>query len=205
MLLLQLSAAQGPDECMLATAKALQCLTREAAQQNVMLDVVETEAGSRPGTLRSVLVALNGAGAEALADGWNGTIQWICPSPWRKKTGRKNWFIGGTLFSSPPQHQDSDIRFETLKASGPGGQHVNKTESAVRATHIASGISVKVQSERSQHANKRLASYLIAWHLKQREQQSEADLRSRRRQSHTQIERGNPIRVFVGERFEASR
>ncbi|MEE3661232.1 peptide chain release factor H [Brenneria sp. g21c3] len=205
MLLLQLSAAQGPDECMLATAKALQFLIREAAQRNVALDVVETEPGSRPGTLRSALVVLNGAGADALADRWSGTIQWICPSPWRKTPGRKNWFIGGTRFASQPLHQAGDIRFDTLKASGPGGQHVNKTESAVRATHIASGISVKVQSERSQHANKRLAGYLIAWHLQQREQQSAADLRSRRRQSHAQIERGNPIRVFVGERFEALR
>ncbi|MCG8707367.1 peptide chain release factor H [Brenneria sp. 4F2] len=205
MRLLQLSSAQGPDECMLATAKALRFLIGEAARHKVALDVVETEPGSRPGTLRSALVVLNGAGAEALADSWRGTIQWICASPWRKSPGRKNWFIGGTLFASPPQHQASDIRFETLKASGPGGQHVNKTESAVRATHIASGISVKVQSERSQHANKRLAVYLIAWHLKKRERQSDADLRSRRRQSHAQIERGNPIRVFIGERFEPLR
>lgn len=201
MLLLQISSAQGPDECMLATAKALQYLIREAEQQRVELDIMETVPGSRAGTLRSVLVALHGDGAPALAERWTGTIQWVCTSPWRKGVGRKNWFIGGTCFESQPHAQESEIRFETLRASGPGGQHVNKTESAVRATHIVSGITVKVQSERSQHANKRLAIHLIAWHLKNQAEQAAADFRSRRQQSHRQIERGNPIRVFTGERF----
>ncbi|ECM9761982.1 peptide chain release factor H, partial [Salmonella enterica subsp. enterica serovar Typhimurium] len=70
--------------------------------------------------------------------------------------------------------------------------------SAVRATHLASGISVKVQSERSQHANKRLARLLIAWNLEQQRQSDGAVLKSERRMFHHQIERGNPLRTFSG-------
>ena len=88
-----------------------------------------------------------------------------------------------------------------LRSSGPGGQHVNKTDSAVRATHLASGISVKVQSERSQHANKRLARLLIAWKLEQQQQENSAALKSQRRMFHHQIERGNPRRTFTGMAF----
>ncbi|EGM2240005.1 peptide chain release factor H, partial [Salmonella enterica] len=104
-------------------------------------------------------------------------------------------------FSADEQMQSDEIRFETLRSSGPGGQHVNKTDSAVRATHLASGISVKVQSERSQHANKRLARLLIAWRLEQQRQNECAALKSERRLFHHQIERGNPLRIFKGMAF----
>ncbi|MFP1766107.1 peptide chain release factor H [Lonsdalea quercina] len=202
MIFLQLSAAQGPDECMLATAKALHTLTREAHALSVTLEVVESEPGDWPGTLRSALVLLQGDGEAVLANAWCGTLQWICPSPWRKGPGRKNWFIGVQRFT--PQHTftDGEIRIETLRASGPGGQHVNKTESAVRATHVASGISVRVQSERSQHANRRLALQLIEWRLRQQHQQQTAALREQRHRGHQEVERGNPVRIFKGERFD---
>ncbi len=97
---------------------------------------------------------------------------------------------------------ESEIRFETLRSTGAGGQHVNTTDSAVRATHVASGISVKVQCERSQHANKRLALLLIARRLDERMKQADEALRAQRRLLHHQLERGNPIRTFKGERFE---
>ncbi|EET0319010.1 peptide chain release factor H, partial [Escherichia coli] len=130
-----------------------------------------------------------------------GAIQWICPSPYRPHHGRKNWFLGIGRFTADEQEQSDAIRYETLRSSGPGGQHVNKTDSAVRATHLASGISVKVQSERSQHANKRLARLLIAWKLEQQQQENSAVLKSQRRMFHHQIERGNPRRTFTGMAF----
>ena len=69
-------------------------------------------------------------------------------------------------------------------------------------THLASGISVRVQSQRSQHANKRLALLLIGQRLAQQAEQVDSELRAERRLFHHRIERGNPRRVFRGERFE---
>lgn len=204
MILLQLSAAQGPEECALAVAKALKRLLAEAAEQDVEVRVLEQEAGERPATLLSVLLALSGETAEQLADDWSGSLQWICVSPYRPAHRRKNWFFGGARFAAPPTNLESQIRFETLRSSGPGGQHVNTTDSAVRATHVASGISVKVQSERSQHANKRLALLLIARRLAEQAEQANEALRAERRLFHHQVQRGNPRRTFKGERFEAS-
>ena len=172
MILLQLSSAQGPEECCLAVKKALDRLIKEATRQDVAVTVLETETGRYSDTLRSALISLDGDNAWALSESWCGTIQWICPSPYRPHHGRKNWFLGIGRFTADEQEQSDAIRYETLRSSGPGGQHVNKTDSAVRATHLASGISVKVQSERSQHANKRLARLLIAWKLEQQQQEN---------------------------------
>ncbi|EFJ4519996.1 peptide chain release factor H [Escherichia coli] len=201
MILLQLSSAQGPEECCLAVKKALDRLIKEAARQDVAVTVLETETGHYSDTLRSALISLDGDNAWALSESWCGTIQWICPSPYRPHHGRKNWFLGIGCFTADEQEQSDAIRYETLRSSGPGGQHVNKTDSAVRATHLASGISVKVQSERSQHANKRLARLLIAWKLEQQQQENSAVLKSLRRMFHHQIERGNPRRTFTGMAF----
>lgn len=201
MVLLQLSAAHGPDECCLAVAKALGFLLREARAGGVNADVLESEGGSRGGTFRSVLLSLDGAGADALAAAWAGSIQWTCASPYRPGHPRKNWFIGASRCEAPPAALAGDIRFEATRSSGPGGQHVNKTESAVRATHVATGITVKVQTERSQHANKRIAVLLIAHRLAHREQDARAVQRAQRRQLHHEVERGSPRRVFKGEAF----
>jgi len=202
MVLLQFTSAQGPAECELAVVKALARLQREATNAGLQLEVLEQEDGERAGTLCSALISLEGDAEDTVARAWEGTIQWTCPSPYRPRHARKNWFFGVARCEAPSETLPSEIRFETTRSSGPGGQHVNKTESAVRATHIATGISVKVQTERSQHANKRLAVLLLAHKLASHDAAANAVQRAERRALHHQVERGNPRRIFKGETFE---
>ena len=210
MIWLQISANTGPAECCLAVKKALDALCAEAAQNAVEVSVIEQQDGPVSGTIRSVLLELadaSGSGRELglatqLAMRWSGSLLWVCESPYRKLHKRKNWFLNGVAFAPPAAAADSgEIRYEATRASGPGGQHVNKTDSAIRATHVASGLSVKVQTERSQHANKRLAGQLLASKLKALAHQELEQGKAARRTLHLQAERGNAARVFMGQGF----
>lgn len=200
MALLQFSSAQGPDECCIAVEKAFNCFLKEAAVLDVHVDVLESFP-SRQG-LKSVLVSLDGKESEQLISTWSGTVQWQCQSQLRPRHKRKNWFISVIAFSPIQALAESEIEYEFTKSQGAGGQHVNKTCSAVRAKHIATGVSVKVQSERSQHANKRLARELIHWKLSEYQSQQQTDLDKQRHLSHYQIERGNASLTFVGKEFK---
>ncbi len=208
IVLIQISANTGPEECCLAVRKVLGRMGDDAKANSVRLNLLEWMPGRESGNFRSVLVALVGAGASELAGQWYGTVQWTCPSPYRPRHGRKNWFVGVEVFeagasasSRGPTVKEADICFETLRAGGPGGQHVNTTDSAVRATHVPSGISVKVQTERSQYANKRLARALLSHKLMKMEQEQEADARHTRWRQHWEVERGNATRTFYGPSF----
>lgn len=207
MMLLQLTANTGPEECCLAVRKALAQLLRDGEAAGVRVELLEQVDSEVRGNLRSVLLALEGEGAAAVARRWSGSLLWICASPYRPRHGRKNWFIGGALFDvgeaggTAGELDDADVRYEAVRASGPGGQHVNKTDSAVRATHLPSGLSVKVQTERSQHANKRLARALLAHKLATLADEAADAARQRRWRQHQGVERGNAVRTFVGERF----
>ena len=202
MMLLQLSAAQGPAECCLAVAKAWHCLQQEALALTVRVTEVEAVPGPQPGTYASLLLHLEGDAADTLAARWCGSLLWVCRSPYRPQHGRKNWFFSGVPVAAPTPSFASDVRFETLRSSGPGGQHVNRTESAVRAIHLGTGLAVKVQSERSQHANKRLALLLLAQRLAEQQQHATAAVRNDRRLQARQLARGTPCRRFVGPDFE---
>lgn len=207
MRLLQLTANTGPEECCLAVRKALAQLLRECEAAAVRVELMEQVDSERPGNLRSVLLALEGEGAAAVARRWCGSLLWICASPYRPRHARKNWYIGGAVFDAEEagdaagELDDADLRYEAVRASGPGGQHVNKTDSAVRATHVPSGLSVKVQTERSQHANKRLARALLAHKLATQADEAAGAERRQRWRQHQNVERGNAARTFVGERF----
>lgn len=109
----------GAEECCLAVKKALDRLIKEATRQDVAVTVLETETGRYSDTLRSALISLDGDNAWALSESWCGTIQWICPSPYRPHHGRKNWFLGIGRFTADEQEQSDAIRYETLRSSGP--------------------------------------------------------------------------------------
>lgn len=197
MLMLQLSAGHGPNECQVAVKHALRALIREAIVRNVQVEVLEDTPTAQG--FFSVLVSLEGARAQEFSRGWIGTIQWNCASPLRPKYPRKNWFIGVKAVEPPKaMPADESIEFTTCRSSGKGGQHVNKTESAVHATHIATGIKVKVQTERSQFANKKLARELIAIKLFDLASNATASHKQASHAQHWNVERGNPVRVFRG-------
>jgi len=96
----------------------------------------------------------------------------------------------------------NEVKYQTTKSSGPGGQHVNKTESAVRATHIPTGLSVLVQDSRSQHQNKKIATQRLAEVLVSHQLQELKDLEINQWKNAIQIQRGNPIKTFEGRQFK---
>jgi peptide chain release factor len=209
MILFQLTANTGPAECCLAVRHALNTLLKEGGKAGVKIEVLEEQPGPAQNTYSSVLLGLasreDNVAARELAERWSGTLQWICDSPYRPGHKRKNWFIGGALYDPPAPLPDSDIRYEAMHASGPGGQHVNKTASAVRATHLATGLTVRVQAQRSQLLNRQLAARLLAGKLAGLEASRADAARALRRLQHGQTERGNARRTFVGKSFIEAR
>jgi len=202
---LVITAGRGPAECHVAVAGILDILLAEAKQAGLAATLLEAEAA--PHGLGSALVAIEGDRLDAFLDRWTGTIRWTCPSPLRPGKGRKNWFIGISKLAPPPPNaalRNTDLRFEACRASGPGGQHVNKTSSAVRATHLPTGLTAFAQEERSQHRNKALAVARIAAVLAERERQGDADARRDRWAQHDALERGRAIRAFKGRDFRAA-
>jgi peptide chain release factor len=207
MIRLLFTSGRGPAECRIAVRKASSALATAAATLGLETDCVEGPNPDGHGPA-SAIVVVHGEAAAAFARPWIGAIQWIAQSPVRPHHKRKNWFIG--VFELPP-HPDApkalaigDVRFEAFRAGGPGGQHQNKTESAVRATHIASGLSVVVREERSQHRNKALALERIAALLRLRSELDAITARNEAHAVHDSLARGQPVKRFKGMAFQAS-
>lgn len=196
---LHISAAHGPGECERAAALALERLQEEAAAHGIRV-AVSDERRTAHG-VRSAVITLGGDGVAAFAARWQGTLCWIWHSRLRPKHPRKNWYIGIYPLTDAAPVARGDIRIQSCKAGGKGGQHVNKTRSAVWATDSVSGLRVKVQAERSQHANRRLARQLLDARHAALAAEREAAAQYAQHCRHFHIERGNPLRTFIGDDF----
>jgi len=200
----QITSGRGPAECEWVVARVLARLSDEAAEVGLETRVLEAVPGDEPDTCKSVLLAIEGEGGGTFLARWRGTVRWIGSSPFRPRHKRKNWFVGIDVFDPPPPSpafSEKDLRFETMRASGPGGQHVNTTDSAVRVTHVPTGMIAMAREERSQHMNRRLAIARLAALLEARDAQDRHDHDQARWSRHDRLERGNAVRVFEGPRF----
>lgn len=193
------TSGRGPGECQIACRHLPAIFIQEAVAAGLTATMIDAQEG-RHGLL-SALIAVEGDGAETLAAAWEGTIQWTCPSPIRKGWGRKNWFVSASVLRPPAAAQalkETDLRFDTYRASGPGGQHVQKTESAVRVTHTPSGLVAQAQEERSQYRNKALAVARLAALLAEQAVNAGKAAVHERWTKHDSLERGNPVKTFQG-------
>jgi len=204
MIRLLLTSGHGPGECRIALAMTLEVLAREAEAAGIDLDVA---AGPNPDGHgpASAIVLLDGHGAEALAATWVGSILWVARSPLRPHHKRKNWFIGvlkiGPRTIKSAELDPAAVRFQAFSAGGPGGQHQNKTASAVRVVHKPTGLAVVAREGRSHPRNKAIALKRLAALLKADDELAAVADDQQVQSAHNRLERGRPIRTFEGKDF----
>lgn len=192
MTLLHFSAGQGPVECEIAIKKVLEKYIQEAGE-HVQFQIVNQ-------TDQSIIVEVTGE-VEQFLIGRVGTVLWKCQSPVRKTHKRKNWFISVKAIEETDLMDDildSDIQYQAIKASGPGGQHVNKTNSAIRATHIKTGLVATSSEQRSQFANKKMAKLKLAIAVAGHNTNIQLQNTKQLWINNHQVERGNPVRTYTG-------
>lgn len=206
---MQISSGQGPAACEWVVARFVTFLEKTALQAGFQVQRLAEEPGTERNTLKSCLLHLEEgatgsfAALQAFGQSWAGTIQWIGPCPFRPHHRRKNWFIQVAHFTEPTAHafDPADLRIETFRSAGAGGQNVNKVESAVRVTHLPTGLQTVSQQERSQYRNKQLALAQLQALLAQAHAQAHQEAQTERWRSHHRLERGNAIAVFQGPDF----
>jgi len=175
--------------------------TRWAENHGFKIEYLEETQGEEAG-IKSATIQISGHNAYGWLKTEAGVHRLVRISPFDSNARRHTSFSSVAIFpvvddSIKIDIKESDVRTDTMRSGGAGGQHVNKTESAVRLTHIPTGVAVVCQAGRSQHKNKAqawdmLRARLYEIELKKREEQAAADQAAK-----TDIGWGHQIRSYV--------
>lgn len=198
MELMQITAGRGPIECSWVVPLVSKKIISEAKKLGIETSIVYQEEDYEKKTYKSMLLSVTGKETEKFIESWVGSIQWIAKSPFRPHHKRKNWFVSVNKLDviTSKTYDEKDIKIETMRSSGAGGQHTNKTESGVRATHIPTKTSVMITAERNQHRNKSIAIAILMSRLEEQNQKRMKVNEKDNWQNHNELIRGNPIKVF---------
>ncbi|HEX2222560.1 MAG TPA: peptide chain release factor 2 [Candidatus Limnocylindria bacterium] len=179
----------------------LRMYLRWAERKRYRTEILDQTEGEEAG-LKSVTFAVDGRWAYGQLRSERGVHRLVRISPYDSQKRRHTSFalvevMPEVAEDAEVEIRDDDLRVDTYRASGAGGQHVNKTDSAVRITHLPTGIVVSCQNERSQHQNRERALAMLRAKLVERQVEEREAERLRLRGEHVEAGWGNQIRSYV--------
>ena len=199
--IISINAGAGGTEAQDWAEMLFRMYTRWIERKGFTQEVIDFQPGDEAG-IKSVTFTAGGDYAYGYLKAEKGVHRLVRISPFNASGKRHTSFA--SVFVYPElkneivvQIEDKELRIDVFRASGAGGQHVNKTSSAVRITHLPSGIVVQCQQEKSQHRNKELAMKVLKSRLYQLEKQKQDDKLQEIHESKNEIAWGNQIRSYV--------
>jgi peptide chain release factor 2 len=198
---LEVHAGAGGTESQDWTNMLLRMYVRWAEQHGFKVEYLEETPGEEAG-LKSATVQIKGHNAFGWLKSESGVHRLVRISPFDSNARRHTSFASVAVYPVIDDRIDidlkeSDVRVDTLRSGGAGGQHVNKTESAVRLTHLPTGIMVMSQGDRSQHRNRAQAWSMLRARLYERELKSREEKAAAEHAAKTDIGWGHQIRSYV--------
>ncbi len=175
--------------------------TRWAERRGYTVNVLDLQPGEEAG-IKSATLEVSGDDAYGYLKAEKGVHRLVRISPFDAQSRRHTSFASVFVYPQVDdtieiEIDDSDLRVDTFRASGAGGQHVNKTDSAIRITHVPTGIVVSCQQERSQHKNRATAMKMLKAGLYERALEEQEKEKAKLESTKTEIGWGNQIRSYV--------